>query len=156
MSPEELKTETEQHHGPVTGTPSRPRRRRSGRGRHGRGRRSSGQGSQGQVRTSEPVPEPSHEVTESATDGVEAPPSAQHREPERASSSGIQGAIEEVNQIIQNLREVLDEMDGVLETPELAERQKNADEREIESLRRALRQVHRPRESVPHEPKGHA
>ena len=155
MSPEELKTETEQHHGPVTGAPSRPRRRRSGRGRHGRGRRSSEHGSQGQVRTTEPHPEPTHEVAESATDGVEAPPEVRHREPERA-SSGIQGAIEEVNQIIQNLREVLDEVDGVLETLELAERQKNADEREIESLRRALRQVHRPRESVPHEPKGHA
>src|SRR5215470_15711267 len=115
MSPEELKTETEQHHGPVTGAPSRPRRRRSGRGRHGRGRRSSGQGAQGQVRAPEPQPESAHEVAESATDGVEAPPEVRHREPERA-SSGIQGAIEEVNQIIQNLREVLDEMDGVLET----------------------------------------
>jgi aminoglycoside phosphotransferase len=34
----------------------------------------------------------------------------------------------------------------VLETLELAERQKIDDEREIESLQRALRQLHRPRE----------
>jgi hypothetical protein len=37
-------------------------------------------------------------------------------------------------------------MEEVLETLELAERQKNADEQEIESLRRGLRQLHRPRE----------
>jgi hypothetical protein len=37
-------------------------------------------------------------------------------------------------------------MEEVLETLELAERQKDADENEIESLRRALRQFHRPRE----------
>jgi hypothetical protein len=37
-------------------------------------------------------------------------------------------------------------MEEVLETLELAERQKDADEYEIESLRRALRQFHRPRE----------
>jgi hypothetical protein len=37
-------------------------------------------------------------------------------------------------------------MEEVLETLELAERQKDADENEIESLRRALRQFQRPRE----------
>jgi hypothetical protein len=36
-------------------------------------------------------------------------------------------------------------MEEVLETLEIAERQKDADEREIESLRRALRQLQRPR-----------
>jgi hypothetical protein len=51
-----------------------------------------------------------------------------------------------VNQIISTLRETLDDMDEVLETLELAERQKDADEQEIESLRRSLRQLHRPRE----------
>jgi hypothetical protein len=34
----------------------------------------------------------------------------------------------------------------VLETLEFAERQKTADEQEIESLRRMLKQMHRPRE----------
>jgi hypothetical protein len=36
-------------------------------------------------------------------------------------------------------------MEEVLETLELAERQKTADEREIESLRRALGHLRRPR-----------
>jgi len=58
----------------------------------------------------------------------------------------VQKAIEEVNQVIMTLRETLDDMEEVLETLELAERQKNADEQEIESLRRALRQFQRPRE----------
>jgi hypothetical protein len=93
---------------------------------------------------------------ERASEAEESPASAQHREAERVSSGGVQKAIEEVNDIIQNLREALDEMDGVLETLELAERQKNADEHEIESLRRALRHVHRPREPVPHEHRGHS
>jgi uncharacterized protein Yka (UPF0111/DUF47 family) len=62
------------------------------------------------------------------------------------SGNGVQNAIEEVNQIIDNLREALDEMEEVLETLELAERQKTADEQEIDSLRRALRQLQRPRE----------
>jgi hypothetical protein len=36
-------------------------------------------------------------------------------------------------------------MEEVLELIELAERQKSADEREIESLRRALRKIQQPR-----------
>jgi hypothetical protein len=41
-------------------------------------------------------------------------------------------------------------MEEVLETLELAERQQDADEQEIESLRRALKQLHRPREGGGH------
>jgi hypothetical protein len=63
-----------------------------------------------------------------------------------AEPAAVQKAIEEVNQIIDVLRDTIDEMEEVLETLELAERQKDADEREIESLRRSLRQIHRPRE----------
>jgi predicted RNase H-like nuclease (RuvC/YqgF family) len=58
----------------------------------------------------------------------------------------VQQAIEEVNQIIETLRGTLDDMEAVLETLELAERQKTADEQEIETLRRGLRHLHRPRE----------
>jgi len=58
----------------------------------------------------------------------------------------VQKAIEEVNHIIESLKEALDEMDEVLETLELVERQKGADEREIESLRRALRHLQQPRD----------
>ena len=55
-------------------------------------------------------------------------------------------AIEQVNQIIETLQATLNEMEEVLETVEYAERQKTADEQEIETLRRSLRQLHRPRE----------
>jgi hypothetical protein len=66
---------------------------------------------------------------------------------------GVQKAIEEVNQIIETLRGTLEEMEEVLETLELAERQKIADEQEIETLRRGLRQLHRPREGGPYPPR---
>ena len=55
-------------------------------------------------------------------------------------------AIEEVNALVDFLRGALDDMEELLEMLELFERQKNADEREIESLRHALRQMHRPRD----------
>jgi hypothetical protein len=56
---------------------------------------------------------------------------------------GVTDAIEQVTQVIEELKHALDEMEEVLETLELAERQKIDDEREIESLQRALRQLHR-------------
>jgi hypothetical protein len=70
-------------------------------------------------------------------------PKAQRRPADPAS---VTDAIEQVNKVIESLRESLDEMEAVLETLELAERQKNADEQEIESLRRSLRNLHRPRD----------
>lgn len=60
-----------------------------------------------------------------------------------ASPAAVTEAIEEVNQIITSLKQVLDTMEEILETLELAEVQKTADEREIQSLRNALRQVDR-------------
>ena len=63
-----------------------------------------------------------------------------------ASPATVNEAIEEVNSIVDALRGALEDMEEVLEMLELFERQKNADEREIDSLRRALRQMHRPRE----------
>jgi len=63
-------------------------------------------------------------------------------------SSAIHQAIDEVMEIVEALKRAVDQMEEVLELVELAERQKLADEREIESLRRALRQIHdRPRET---------
>jgi hypothetical protein len=59
-------------------------------------------------------------------------------------SFAIGQAIEEVTQIVESLKQTLDQMEEVLETVELAERQKLADEQEIESLRRALRRIHQP------------
>jgi hypothetical protein len=71
-----------------------------------------------------------------------------------ASPATIQAAIDEVNQIIATLRGTLDEMEGVLESLEFAERQKTADEYEIESLRRSLSRLQRPREGGPHPREG--
>ncbi len=65
--------------------------------------------------------------------------------PERQpQGSAISRAIDEVGQIIEALKRVLDQMEEVLELAEMAERQKTADEQEIESLRRSLRQLQRP------------
>jgi hypothetical protein len=65
----------------------------------------------------------------------------------------VQQAIEDVNQIIETLRATMEDMDEVLETLELAERQKTADEQELETLRRGLHKLHRPRENGPHTPR---
>lgn len=67
-----------------------------------------------------------------------------------ASQSTVEKAIEEVSEVVEALRNALEEMEEVLELLEVFERQKNADEREIESLRRAVRQIHRPRDSGHH------
>src|SRR5208283_2294865 len=97
----------------------------------------------------EPVPAaPEHRPVEAHTPRQSFSP-PQHP----ASPATIQKAIEEVTQILVNLRETLDEMEEVLEVLELAERQKDADEREIESLRRALRNLQRPREGGAHSPR---
>jgi uncharacterized protein YjiS (DUF1127 family) len=64
---------------------------------------------------------------------------------ETTQTSAISQAVNEVMQIIESLKHVVGQMEEVLELVELAERQKLADEHEIESLRRALRQLQRPR-----------
>jgi hypothetical protein len=60
-----------------------------------------------------------------------------------ASPAAVTEAIDEVNIIITSLKQVLDTMEEILETLELAEVQKTADEREIQSLRNALRNIDR-------------
>jgi chromosome segregation ATPase len=54
-------------------------------------------------------------------------------------------AVDEVRQIVESLEQALEQMEEVRELVELAERQKSADEREIESLRRAWRRIQQPR-----------
>src|SRR5205085_12260426 len=98
----------------------------------------------------EPAEELSSETTSAIVPEV-APQGRQDTEqvtPRHGShpAAGVKQAIEEVNHIIETLREALDEMEEVLETLELAERQKDADEREVESLRHALRNLQRARE----------
>lgn len=148
-----------------------PRRppRRPGRGRRGRGR--------GRRPPPEPAPGgeavPNTEVLP-AEAGVaggseveqeptaafvpeESPPPRAFRAPAHpAAPASVQEAIAEVNRIIEQLKESLDDMEEVLETLELAERQKTADEREIETLRRSLRHMHRPREEGRGHPPGSA
>jgi hypothetical protein len=86
-----------------------------------------------------------------ATEETSAASSDSEREPEMLQESSeppvparVSDAIEQVTRIIEELKLALNEMEEVLETLELAERQKIDDEREIEALNRALRQLHRP------------
>jgi hypothetical protein len=55
-------------------------------------------------------------------------------------------------EIAEGLRELVDRIDEILELVEVAERQKLADERELDNLRRALRRIQPPRQSHGHEP----
>jgi hypothetical protein len=70
--------------------------------------------------------------------------------------SAISRAADEVRQIVESLEQALEQMEEVLELVELAERQKSGDEREIDSLRRALQRIQPPRgyKEPPHEPGG--
>jgi hypothetical protein len=87
----------------------------------------------------------------------ESRPPEPPRERIPATPAAVHEAIELVNQVIDNLRESLEDMEEVLETLEFAERQKTADEQEIDSLRRMLKQMHRPREGggPPNPPQQH-
>ena len=66
----------------------------------------------------------------------------------------VQEAIDHVTHVIHTLNEALDEMEQSLELLEDLERQGEADFRELESLRRALRQFQRPREGGGHHHRG--
>jgi len=65
--------------------------------------------------------------------------------PVEKDSSAISRAVDEVRQIVESLEQALEQMEEVQELVEVADRQKSADEREIESLRRALRRIQPPR-----------
>jgi predicted RNase H-like nuclease (RuvC/YqgF family) len=82
----------------------------------------------------------------------EQPRPVQHPLPHQkpAAPETVQAAIDQVNKIVETLRESLDDMEAVLESLELIERQRNADEAEIDSLRRALNRLQRPREPGHH------
>ena len=104
--------------------------------RPGGGRRRGHRGGRGRgPRQAEQIPQASPPVDALASPEPKAEPPA----------SAIGQAIEEVTQIVEALKQTLDQMEEVLELVELAERQKLADEREIESLRQALRRIHQPR-----------
>lgn len=184
MAPDQdLQTGTEQPgapSAPASAEAPRPTRR-SGRGHRGRGRRRPPRAPRSdQAPTVRPTPsslleapaaEP--EVAGEPREPGEAPfPSPEpetaqlrdsttpvHGHPrggQPASRATIQGTIEQVNEIIHTLKESLEQMDEVLELLEYFERQGDADEREIESLRRALRQLQRPRDAGQHPHRGHS
>ncbi len=148
---EEFKTGTEPPEKPKSSPPER-RGRRPGRGYRGRGRRP-------QQHQQPPAGE---QLVETPKSHLEPSPTTSElpvlpsQERERPSPATIQNAIDDVNQIIGTLRDTLIDMEEVLETLELVERQNNADERELESLRRALRTMHRPREGGSQPARGHS
>jgi hypothetical protein len=69
-----------------------------------------------------------------------------------ADTSAIHEAVVHATEIAEGLRELVDRIDEILELVEVAERQKLADERELDNLRRALRRIQPPRQSHGHEP----
>lgn len=79
---------------------------------------------------------------------------SESRDYKPASPPAVAEAITLVTDILNSLKRVLDEMEEVLETLELAEVQKNADEREIQSLLQALRQFERRGPEPRHEQQG--
>jgi hypothetical protein len=76
---------------------------------------------------------------------AEAPAEAPVVHAARPHGSAISQAVQEVRGIVESLEQALEEMEEVLRLVEAAEHQKFADEREIESLRRALHKLQPPR-----------
>jgi uncharacterized protein Yka (UPF0111/DUF47 family) len=74
---------------------------------------------------------------------VSAPP------PIREEGSAISQAVSEVMEVVESLKQALEKMEEALELVEHAERQKLADEHEIDSLRRLLHQLQQPRGGRP-------
>ena len=66
-----------------------------------------------------------------------------------AETSAISQAVAHATEIAESLKQMIDQLDEVLELVEVAERQKLADEREIDELRRALRRIQPPRRELP-------
>ena len=128
----------------------------AGGGRRHRGRR----GGRGRPRTPQARPAPrSESVTPpEAAPLIERVTALAERVEARGAphTSAISQALDEVMQIVDSLKKAVDQMEEVLELVELAERQKLADEQEIESLRRAMRQLQRPRGHRPSEEEGHS
>lgn len=172
MAPDQdLQTGTEQTDTAAPAEGPRPPRR-SGRGHRGRGRRRRGRAPRPES-SAEPAQEKpdietakseeASETEQGAQAAVETPETeatprehpvphtaAPEQKGQRAPKANIQDAIEQVNQIISSLKESLEQMDEVLELLEYFERQGDADEREIDSLRRTLRQLQRPRDEGRH------
>jgi predicted RNase H-like nuclease (RuvC/YqgF family) len=116
-------------------------RRRGRRGGRGRGRR---RGHSSPAAQTEQPAEVSGEETIVEGTTTPAPQTAAVAHGRRDAST-ISQAVDEVREIVESLEQALEQMEEVRELVELAERQRFADEREIESLRRALRRIQQPR-----------
>ena len=142
---------------PIESNPAAPSgaarggRRRGRRG--GRGRRRPAPVST----TSAPLPdvEPPAEPGEASVPAPETPtpaplPKPRHSQPAssppaaKRDRSAVSEAVEEVRQIVESLEQALEQMEEVLRLVEQAEHQKSADDRELESLRRALHRLQPP------------
>jgi len=113
----------------------------------------------------------SHSSAEPAAEISRAPETGRERRPERrpeparpkpwvkpadfrpAEISAVSQAVAHATEIAESLKHTIDQLDEILELVELAERQKIADEREIDELRRALRRIQPPRHQ-PQPPRG--
>ena len=149
MTPEEGSAENTSAQSGATTAARRP----SGRGgRYSRGRRRPRRTSNQPRRL--PVSSDVPPESDSAVDSAPEPARERVRETERpreplpppfqpAKVESIQGAIEKATAIIGDLRDVLNDMELVLEYLEDAERQQIADEREIENLQQRLNSMHR-------------
>jgi len=146
-----MSEETQQPESNKPEMPRRPSGRRRGR-RGGRGRRRPSPNPNPSA-TDAPVEHAetaeSFETAESTTAAetefheTEAPPAKRSVEPpsQRRRGSPLMQAADDAADIIESLKQTLAQMEEVLELIELAERQKLIDEREIEALRRQLRQI---------------
>jgi hypothetical protein len=83
-------------------------------------------------------------TTVSAPVPAAAPVAAPVARAPKPGGSAIGRTVEEVRQIVESLEQALSQMEEVLRLVELAEHQKFADERELESLRRALHKLQPP------------
>jgi hypothetical protein len=103
-----------------------------------------------------PVPESERERRPERHERPERPARPEYRRPEPkpwvkpadfrpAETSAISQAVAHATEIAESLKHTIDQLDEILELVELAERQKLADEREIDELRRALRRIQPPR-----------
>ena len=120
---------------------------------------------------------PEAPVTEPAAENFPAPEARSPREPQRefprerrpdrrpeplrpkpwvkpadfrpAETSAVSQAVAHATEIAESLKQMIDQLDEVLALVEVAERQKLADEREIDELRRALRRIQPPRRELP-------
>jgi len=147
MTPEEGSAESS---GPQSGPTAAAVRRPAGRGRYSRGRRRPRRSGNQPPRLPSDAPPESNAPEESDR----AREAERNREPlsppfQPAKIESIQAAIDKVTTIIGELRDVLNDMELVLEYLEDAERQQIADEREIEALQQRLNSMHRRGERYP-------